>query len=80
MYHNSKHTNYIQLQVYKYTCTYTQNRNTIKETRIITPFPPPTLEKKVQLVHPHTQHTDSHTNTITQKEKWVYYTHYSLRK
>ena len=40
MYHNSKHTNYIQLQVYKYTCTYTQNRNTIKETRIITPFPP----------------------------------------
>ena len=39
---------------------------------------PPTPGKKTPSAHSHTQHTDSHTNTITQKEKWVYYTNYSL--
>ena len=33
------------------------------------------IEKKTQSAHPHAQHTDSHTNTAAQYEKWVYCTH-----
>ena len=67
---NSTHVNSIS-------STYISSTNTNiidKQAHTHTPkFSPPTLKKKPQSAHPHTQRTDIHINTITQIVKWAYH-------
>ena len=56
------HPNHRNIYIYIYT-----NRNTNEHTTTL--LPPPTPGKKTQSAHPHTQHTDSHTNKQSHEKK-----------